>query len=99
MRADMTGGTACERLRAHLDEVVDLQWARALAEGAGPGGDCLDAESLAVLEAHAATCPTCQRALGAERHLRDVLRRCWCEEQSAPDSLRVTIVARTICAQ
>jgi len=95
----MSAGSPCARLRAHLDEVADVQWGRALADGQAPGDDdCLDAEALALLEIHAATCPTCQEALGAERRLRDVLRRCGDAQWHAPESLRAIVVSRTIRA-
>ncbi len=93
----MSADSPCAGLRAHLDEVADVQWGRALADGQEPGDDdCLDAEALELLEAHVALCPTCQEVLGAERRLRDELRRCGCVPLHAPESLRAVVVSRTI---
>ena len=74
----------CKELIDHLYELVD----------ADADTDALDARSRRLLEAHAAVCPACRDALDAERHVRELLRRCASSVQ-APPSLRVRVVAMT----
>jgi mycothiol system anti-sigma-R factor len=86
-------GSVCAQLRAHLCEIIDAEWG--MTAGAADADPLMDPCVLEFLEAHAASCPTCQAALGEERRVRDLLRRC-CSGEPAPRDLRVRIVSRTI---
>lgn len=72
----------CRELLDHLYELVD----------ADEDTDALDERSCRLLEAHAGVCPSCRDALDAERHVRELIRRCTSGVQ-APATLRLRVVA------
>lgn len=73
----------CQELLDHLYELVDAD------------EDAIDGRSRALLAAHAALCPSCRDAVDAERHVRDLVRRCCGESVHAPAALRVRVVSMT----
>ena len=80
----------CSELRAHLYELVDVH------ELAGTAcEEWLDSRSRTLLEAHVAQCPECLDALGAEIHVRELIKRCYASQERAPESLRLRIVTST----
>ncbi len=95
-RADRSGGAAAvpssvgvpagagERTPCGCDEAIDRLFEYLDAELPEP--DCLR------LAAHIAVCDGCLDAAGAERHVRDLIRRSCAE--SAPETLRVRVVSQ-----
>lgn len=69
----------CNDWRSHLYEYLDAE---------------LESAEAARLRLHAEHCPDCTDAEEAERHVRDIIRRC-CTEQ-APESLRMRVMSQII---
>lgn len=67
----------CGELIARLFEYLDSE---------------LESSEVARLKYHAEHCPSCTEVEEAERHVRELIRRC-CTEQ-APDSLRVRVLSQ-----
>jgi anti-sigma factor (TIGR02949 family) len=74
-----TGPCGCDEAISRLYEYLDAEM---------PEPDCLR------VAAHLAVCADCHDAAGAERHVRELLRRS-CVER-APETLRMRVVAEMI---
>lgn len=69
----------CNDLLARLFEYLDAE---------------LESSEVEKLKYHVAHCPHCTEVEEAERHVRDIIRRC-CAEQ-APESLRLRVMSQIL---